>query len=201
MNKCKGPKEDYPTIWRDSKEMSMAGVRRTIWDEVGSVDHGRFCWSLKGLGFYSAVRRETIGSWLVVFFISLMTKDVEDFLMCLFDIWTSLVNVYSYLAYFLIWLFSYYSVLEVFFIYILDTSLFSNTCFANIFCKSTLCLFILLISWREDILNFDVQFIHFLSFMDCAIDVISKKSFLTQSHKDFLLCFLLDTLVYVMLYL
>lgn len=115
MNKCKGPKEDYPTIWRDSKEMSMAGVRRTIWDEVGSVDHGRFCWSLKGLGFYSAVRRETIGSWLVVFFISLMTKDVEDFLMCLFDIWTSLVNVCSYLAYFLIWLFSYYSVLEVFF--------------------------------------------------------------------------------------
>lgn len=145
MNKCKGLKEDYPTIWRDSKEMSMAGVRRTIWDEVGWVDHGRFCWSLKGLGFYSAVRRETIGSWLVVFFISLMTKDVEDFLICLFDIWTFLVNVYSYLVYFIIWLFSYYSVLEVFFfMYILDTSLFSNTCFANIFYKSTLCLFILL---------------------------------------------------------
>ena len=104
MNKCKGLKEDYPTIWRDSKEMSMAGVRRTIWDEVGWVDHGRFCWSLKGLGFYSAVRRETIGSWLVVFFISLMTKDVEDFLICLFDIWTFLVNVYSYLVYFIIWL-------------------------------------------------------------------------------------------------
>lgn len=123
MNKCKGPQEEYATIWRDSKEMSIAGVRRAIWNEVGWVDHGRFCWSLKGLGFYSAVRRETIGSWLVVFFISLMTKDVEDFLMCLFDIWTSLVNVYSYLVYFLIWLFSYYSVLEVFLICILDTSL------------------------------------------------------------------------------
>lgn len=136
MNKCKGLKEDYPTIWRDSKEMSMAGVRRTIWDEVGWVDHGRFCWSLKGLGFYSAVRRETIGSWLVVFFISLMTKDVEDFLICLFDIWTFLVNVYSYLVYFIIWLFSYYSVLEVFFFCIFWIQVFSQIHALQIFSTS-----------------------------------------------------------------
>ena len=53
----------------------MAGARRAIGDEVGWVGLGRLCRSLKGLSFYSAVRREVVGGWLV----SVMTEDVEGF--------------------------------------------------------------------------------------------------------------------------
>lgn len=124
-----------------------------------------------------------------------MTDDVEHLFMCLSGIVYFRRNVYSnpllhflknYLLAFL--LLSFKILLHV-----LNTRLLSDTWIANIFFHSGL-----MVSFDAQIsFIFDkVQFVLFFPLAVCVFVVIPKKPYLTQGHKDLLLCFILAIWVF-----
>lgn len=63
------------------------------------------------------------------------------------------------------------------FLYILDNSPFSDISFANIFCPSVACLFILLtLSFTDQKILILMSSLSIISFMNCTFDVVSKRS-------------------------
>lgn len=115
-------------------------------------------------------------------------NDVEHvFDSCLFSL---VKRPFMSLAHFLIGFFS--PIVEFGkFLYILDNNPLSDMWFADIFCQSIACIFILLIGscpHRAKDFKFDEVKFMFL-FVDCAFVAKSRKSLSTLDAEDFLHCF------------